>query len=172
MRIPLLLALVVAALLVQCGLSDTWEPPGRNVREALASLLGAPLDQLPEAQLVAALDAGTTSGYACSFAVCLESPSRLWSLLTFNCCISAMLWPCAMARELPSRAARATTTSRPNSGPFSRPAPVRHAFSSRLLPTRFPWPSSCPVFCNVLLRSRVAAMPLLLVLPTYREASQ
>ncbi|GME28038.1 fad binding domain-containing protein [Neofusicoccum parvum] len=68
MRFPLLLALVVAALLVQCGLSDTWEPPGRNVREALASLLGAPLDRLPEAQLVAALDAGTTSGYACSFA--------------------------------------------------------------------------------------------------------
>ncbi|KAL1618639.1 hypothetical protein SLS54_007074 [Diplodia seriata] len=62
MRFPLLLAFVIAALLVLCSASDP------DVREALASLLGAPLDQLPEAQLVAALDAGSTDGHACSFA--------------------------------------------------------------------------------------------------------
>lgn len=58
----MLLALLIAAVLARAAPSDS------HVREALASLLGAPLDQLPEAQLVAALDAGSTNGYACSFA--------------------------------------------------------------------------------------------------------
>lgn len=69
MRFLLLLALAIAALLVLCARCDS----DRHVREALASLLGAPLDQLPEAQLVAALDAGSTEGHACSYAVCLNS---------------------------------------------------------------------------------------------------
>ncbi|OJD29127.1 fad binding domain-containing protein [Diplodia corticola] len=68
MRLPLLLALVIAALLVLGARSNASDPSDRRVREALASLLGAPLDQLPEAQLVAALDAGSTDGHACSFA--------------------------------------------------------------------------------------------------------
>ena len=72
MRFSLLLALVVAAPLVLAS-----DAPDRNAREALASLLGAPLDQLPESQLVTALEAGSTDGRACSFAVCLKiQPAR------------------------------------------------------------------------------------------------
>lgn len=88
MRFQSLLALAITAILCQCG------PNNRHVREALADLLGAPLHQLPEAQLVAALDAGTTSGYACSFAVCFES---FFALGQSTHSTSAMLWPCAMA---------------------------------------------------------------------------
>ncbi|KAB2571786.1 FAD-dependent monooxygenase yanF [Lasiodiplodia theobromae] len=102
MRFLLLLALPIAALLVLCARCDS----DRHVREALASLLGAPLDQLPEAQLVAALDAGSTEGHACSYA-CYSLSQRYGVQVAQSgsesySCFKDQFWSVQQASQRPS----------------------------------------------------------------------